>query len=309
MAATDSKRLVSAPWLHDNLSRVKVLDGSWYLPFMERNVKREFKEAHIPGAHIFDIDEVKDLSKADLPHMCPPPESFGLSMDRLGISNQDHVVVYDTAGVGPACRVFWTFRAMGHDKVSVLNGGLPAWTAQKYVTESGEPSSVPERDAKYVAHVNEGLVCGYTDVVKNIGELKVSSGLQGRQIVDARPRDRFTGSAPEFRPGLSSGHMPHAINVPFTELTKSAGPGEAQVQVLKSPDEIRQVFESAGVDLGRPIVTSCGSGVTASILYFALLNAGVSEQSLTVYDGSWTEYALNPYSEIIKDGEINKDSK
>ncbi|KAJ2655935.1 hypothetical protein IW148_005830 [Coemansia sp. RSA 1199] len=295
-------KLVSASWVHENLNKVKVLDCSWYLPFMKRDTKEEFVNAHIPGARFFDIDAVKDLSKPDLPHMLPPPASFGLSMDRFGISNNDHVVVYDTAGVGPACRVFWTFRAMGHDKVSVLNGGLLAWAALKYKTERGEPQTA-HVEKKYVARVEDKLVCDYTDVVKNIGELKASSGANGRQIVDARPNDRFTGKAPEFRPGLSSGHMPHAISVPFTEVTEAADPRYPQVSTLKSPKDIRNVFTAAGVDLDRPIITTCGSGITASVLYFALLNAGVNEQNITLYDGSWTEYALNPYSEIVKDTE------
>ncbi|KAJ1842020.1 hypothetical protein IWW55_001308 [Coemansia sp. RSA 2706] len=292
--------LVSAPWLHDNLRGVKVLDCSWYLPFMNRNTKSEFLNAHIPGAQFFDIDGIKDLTKADLPHMLPPPESFGLSMDKFGIADGDHVVVYDTAGVGPACRVFWTFRAMGHNKVSVLNGGLPAWTAQGFKTEMGEPEPATNKE-KYMARPVDGLVCDYTTIVKIIGELKASAGANGKQIVDARPHDRFTGKAPEFRPGLSSGHMPYAISVPFTKVTEAADPAHPQVATLKTPAAICKTFEAAGVDLNRPIVTSCGSGVTAAVLYFALLNAGVSEQNLTLYDGSWTEYALNPYSEIVKD--------
>ncbi|KAJ2014610.1 hypothetical protein GGI09_008886, partial [Coemansia sp. S100] len=294
-------KLVSAPWLHDNLKSVKVLDCSWYLPFLNRNSKEEFAKSHIPGARFFGIDEIKDFSKTDLPHMLPLPEFFGASMDKLGISNDDHVIVYDTAGVGPACRVFWTLHAMGHDRVSVLDGGFPSWVAEKYEAEAGEPQAKSPGSEKYTAQPVSQLVCDYADVVGNIEELKVSGGTQGRQIVDARPNGRFTGRDPEFRPGLSSGHMPHAISVPFTEVTEASDPANPQVQKLKSPADIRRVFESRGVDLNRPIIASCGSGVTASVLYFALLNAGVSPRNLAVYDGSWTEYALNPYSEIIKD--------
>ncbi|KAJ2746032.1 hypothetical protein GGI20_001659, partial [Coemansia sp. BCRC 34301] len=297
-----TNRLVSAPWLRDNLKSVKLLDCSWYLPFLNRDAKEEFGRARVPGAQFFGIDEIKDLSRADLPHMLPPPEFFGSSMDNFGIRNSDHVVVYDTAGVGPACRVFWTFHAMGHDKVSVLDGGLPSWVVAKYETESGEPLAVNAPSGeRYVARPTSHLVCDYADVVGNIEQLKVSGGAQGRQIVDARPSGRFTGKDPEFRPGLSSGHMPHAISVPFTEVTEASDPANPQVQRLKSPEDIRRVFESRGVDLNRPIIASCGSGVTASVLYFALLNAGVSPRNLAVYDGSWTEYALNPHSEIVKD--------
>ncbi|KAJ2234004.1 hypothetical protein GGI13_008724 [Coemansia sp. RSA 455] len=190
---------------------------------------------------------------------------------------------------------------MGHDRVSVLDGGFPSWVAEKYEAEAGEPQTKSPGSEKYTAQPVSQLVCDYADVVGNIEELKVSGGTQGRQIVDARPNGRFTGKDPEFRPGLSSGHMPHAISVPFTEVTEASDPANPQVQKLKSPADIRRVFESRGVDLNRPIIASCGSGVTASVLYFALLNAGVSPRNLAVYDGSWTEYALNPYSEIIKD--------
>ncbi|KAJ2722134.1 hypothetical protein GGI07_003519 [Coemansia sp. Benny D115] len=307
-------KLVSGHWLHENLSRVRVLDCSWHLPIAKRDAKSEFLEEHIPGSQFFDIDTVKDMARTDLPHMLPPPEFFATTMDRFRIANGDHVVVYDSSGVGPACRVFWTFHTMGHSRVSVLNGGLPAWKALGYKTESsqnGPPDgagahTLPSSDrgvevgrVRYVAHPEKSLVSNYTDVVLNIEELKASDGAKGKQIVDARPHARFTGEAPEFRPGLSSGHMPKAINVPSTEMTKVDATTGANM--LKSPEEIRHAFEAAGVDLHRPIITTCGSGVTASVLYFALLNAGVPQKELTLFDGSWTEYALNPYSEIIKD--------
>ncbi|KAJ1666123.1 hypothetical protein IW140_001850 [Coemansia sp. RSA 1813] len=300
--------LVSAPWVHDNLSKVKVFDCSWYLPFMGRNSKEEFINAHVPGARFFDIDEIKDQTKGDLPHMLPQREFFGATMDRFGINNNDHVVVYDSAGVGPACRVFWTFQAMGHSNVSVLNGGFPEWAVCKYKTEAGDntppalkPDNTASKKAQYTAHPIDRLVCDYTQVVGNIEKLKASGGAEGLQIVDARPRGRFTGKEPEFRSGLSSGHMPYAISVPSTEVTESPDPKNPQVQMLKSPEKIRKLFSDAGVDLHHPIITTCGSGVTASVLYFALLHAGVSQCNLVVYDGSWTEYALNPHSEIVKD--------
>ncbi|KAJ2637480.1 hypothetical protein GGF40_002339 [Coemansia sp. RSA 1286] len=337
---TITKLLVSAPWLHGHLRQVKVLDCSWHLPMVKRSAPSEFTKAHIPTAQFFDIDEIKDLARADLPHMLPPAEFFATAMDRFGIASNDHVVVYDSAGVGPACRVFWTFHTMGHNRVSVLNGGLPAWIAHGYETEAGAcSSSVTGADkATEAAHQSKGgnnesarlplycaqpqpdLVCSYADIVGNIEQLKASSGHSGRQIIDARPNPRFTGQAPEIRPGLSSGHMPHAISVPSSEVvtvtTASEATGEdskteaqskmppasdaAAVQVLKSPEQIRATFEAAGVDLDRPITTTCGSGVTAAVLYFALLNAGVPRENLTLFDGSWTEYALNPSSEIVK---------
>ncbi|KAJ2559213.1 hypothetical protein EV175_000442 [Coemansia sp. RSA 1933] len=299
--------LVSAPWVHENLSKVKVIDCSWHLPFVGRDSKSEHSKAHIPGARFFDIDEIKDQTRGDLPHMLPQPKFFGATMDRFGIGNSDHVVVYDSVGMGPACRVFWTFQAMGHTSVSVLNGGLPEWIACKYGTEAGDttppmlkPGSIPSKP-QYKAHPVPSLVCDYTQVIGAIEKLKTSSGVSGPQIVDARPRGRFTGKEPEFRPGLESGHMPHAISVPSTEVVESPDPQNPHVQMLKSPDSIRKVFAAAGVDIHRPIVTTCGSGVTASVLYFALLNAGVDQHNMAVYDGSWTEYALNPHSEIVKD--------
>ncbi|KAJ2855348.1 hypothetical protein GGI22_004167 [Coemansia erecta] len=306
MSSKSGSILVSAPWVHDNLSSIKILDCSWYLPFLGRDCKKEFSKAHVPGARFFDIDEIKDQTKSDLPHMIPQPEFFGATMDRFGIRNSDHVVVYDSAGVGPACRVFWTFQAMGHGNVSVLNGGLPEWVACKYRTESGDntppvlkPTTVPE--AQYKAHPVASLVCDYTQVVGAIEKLKASGGADGLQIVDARPHGRFTGKEPEFRPGLSSGHMPHSISVPATEVIELPDPANSSVQMLKSPDKIRRLFSDAGVDLHRPIITTCGSGVAASVLYFALLSAGVGQNNLAVYDGSWSEYALNPHSEIVKD--------
>ncbi|KAJ1897433.1 hypothetical protein LPJ66_003374 [Kickxella alabastrina] len=297
--ASSTSILVTAPWLRDNLGRVKVLDCSWHLPTANRSAKHEFARAHIPGARFFDIDTIKDLTRPDLPHMLPQPAFFASAMDKFGIANHDHVVVYDSAGVGPACRVFWTFHAMGHNNVSVLDGGLPAWTAQGGETEAGpETAETSYTTQSYVAHPDQRIVCNYADVIGAIEELKASAGAHGRQIIDARPHARFTGAAPEFRPGLSSGHMPMALSVPSSEMTVAT---DASPAVLKRPADIRATFEAAGVDLKRPIIASCGSGVTAAVLYFALLNAGVDRSALTLFDGSWTEYALNPHSEIIID--------
>ncbi|KAJ2515067.1 hypothetical protein GGI11_003876 [Coemansia sp. RSA 2049] len=305
MSSSSSDILVSAPWVHENLDKIKVFDCSWYLPFMARNTKEEFVNAHIPGAKFFDIDEIKDQTKLDLPHMVPTPEFFGAAMDRFGVGAGDHVVVYDSAGVGPACRVYWTFQAMGHPagKVSVLNGGMPEWAKCGFPTESGASMSPsqPADPHKYRARPVAGVVCDYTHIVGAIERLKTSGGADGAQIVDARPAGRFTGKEPEFRPGLPSGHMPWARNVPFTEVTAPAAAADPQVLKMKSPEAIRRLFTDAGVDLARPIITTCGSGVTASVLYVALLTAGVPKDNLTVYDGSWTEYALNPHSEIAVD--------
>lgn len=289
-----SKLLVTAPWLRDNLRGVSILDCSWYLPTQNRNSQQEFIQRHIPGARFFDIDLIKDSTKTELPHMLPLPEYFGANMDKFGISRNSRVILYDTSGgIGPACRVLWTFHAMGHHDVSVLDGGMAQW---KYETEHGWPEDqeTPPPGSRYVAEPIKELVSNYADIIGNIEQLKVSQGKQGRQLVDARPAGRFAGTDPEPRAGLSSGHMPYSFNVPFNEVTDKA------TDKLKQGAELRQLFEQKGIDLGRPITTTCGSGVTASVLYFALLNAGVSPQNLSVYDGSWTEYALNPHSEIVK---------
>ncbi|KAJ1922237.1 hypothetical protein H4219_000099 [Mycoemilia scoparia] len=299
MAFTNSSlgapTVCSTQWLSANFGRVKVLDGSWHLPMANRDATKEFSEGHIKGAAMFDIDTIKDVSNP-LPHMLPPTGVFNKTMDQLGISNNDHVVVYDSSGFGSACRVFWTFKAMGHDKVSVLDGGLLKWQEEGNPLDTGCSSST-KQTAGYTSMLVQKIVWDYNDIISNIKVLQDSNGAKGHQIVDARPRGRFTGADPEIRPGLSSGHMPHAISVPSSEVAAKLN-GSKFLQ-MKSPNELRAIFIKAGVDLGRPIVTTCGSGVTAAILYVTLIEAGAKD--VAVYDGSWTEYAQNKDSPIVKD--------
>ncbi|KAL2915608.1 hypothetical protein HK105_204793 [Polyrhizophydium stewartii] len=256
-----------------------VLDGSWHMPATRRNAAAEFAARHIPGARFFDIDAVADRTTT-LPHMLPTPRVFAESVGRLGISDKDHVVIYDTAGVGPACRVYWTFRAFGHTQVSVLDGGLPRWTAEGRPTETGE--AVIEART-YAEPGTPTLVRTYEDIVR-------AMTTRDAQIVDARPAGRFTGAEPEPRAGLRSGHMPTAVSVPSGRVVDPA------TGTMLPAADLAALFTSAGLDLARPIICTCGSGVTASVLFVALERAGARDVS--VYDGSWTEYAGRPGSVI-----------
>ncbi|KAL9543120.1 hypothetical protein MBANPS3_008267 [Mucor bainieri] len=267
--------LVSPKELKSALSSVKVLDGSWHMPNTNRDPYQEFLSKRIAGSQFFGIDTIKDTS-SDLPHMLPSPDSFA------------DAVVYDTAGVFSACRVYWTFKAFGHDSISVLNGGLPAWEKADGPVESGPPEPVKPQ-VYTVPHVNKDIVRDYETVLANARTIQ--QGSDGAQVLDARPYARFTGEAPEPRIGLSSGHMPGSISVAFNEVVAS---GE-----MLDDDKLRKVFESKGVDVDKEIITSCGSGITASILYLALERIGA--RKLAVYDGSWTEYAAKDDALIIKD--------
>ncbi|KAG0172687.1 hypothetical protein DFQ28_009665 [Apophysomyces sp. BC1034] len=279
--------LVSTTELESVLDQVKVLDGSWHMPNVNRDPHKEFLEKRVAGAQFFGIDEIKDTT-SDLPHMLPTPEKFAEAVEKLGISDQDQVVVYDSAGLFSACRVYWTFKAFGHKQVSVLNGGLPKWIREKRPIESGPLSKVEH--VKYsVPQLDTKLVRDYQYVLQN-AKLSQTNASHAALVLDARPNPRFTGEAPEPRPGLSSGHMPGSISVPFGQVINE---GE-----LLSDDELRQLFLSRGVDFDKEIVTSCGSGITASVLYFALERLGA--KNIAVYDGSWTEYADKKDSIIVK---------
>ncbi|CAO3640836.1 unnamed protein product [Mucor fragilis] len=279
--------LVSPKELKSALSSVKVLDGSWHMPNTNRDPYQEFLNKRIAGSQFFGIDTIKDTC-SDLPHMLPSPDNFADAVGKLGISQNDHVVVYDTAGVFSACRVYWTFKAFGHNSISVLNGGLPAWEKADGPVETGSPDPVEPQVYK-VSHVNKDIVRDYGTVLSNARNIQ--QGKDGAQVLDARPYARFTGEAPEPRIGLSSGHMPGSISVAFNEVVES---GE-----MLDGDKLRKVFESKGIDIDKEIITSCGSGITASILYLALERTGA--RKLSVYDGSWTEYAAKDDALIIKD--------
>jgi thiosulfate/3-mercaptopyruvate sulfurtransferase len=251
-----------------------IIDASWHMPAENRNAHEEYLAEHIPGAVFFDIDEIAD-TKSGLPHMLPPPEKFSSRMRSMGIGDGSRIVVYDSAGLFSAARVWWTFRVMGVDDVSVLNGGLPKWKREGRPLESGPPRSRTSRH--FTARRNLDLVRDVSDIQ---GLLKDRSA----EIVDARAADRFAGKAPEPRPGLRSGHIPGAHNLPYAKLLNKDG-------TLKTAPEIERLFEEAGVDLSKPVVASCGSGITASVLALGL--AEIGHRKAAVYDGSWSEWGAD----------------
>ena len=262
---------VSTDWLAERLHdpEVVAVDASWHMPATGRDAYAEYLAGHLPGAVYFGIDEVADRT-TDLPHMLPLPEQFGQQVGALGLSDRDTLVVYDEAGLFSAARAWWTFRVMGARDVRILAGGGPKWRAEGRALESGAPR---RRPASFAAVYDSRLVA-------NLMQVRQWSADGRRQIVDARPAARFAGAAPEPRPGLRSGHIPGSRNVPFTELVADGA--------LLDADELRRLFAEARIDLGRPIVTTCGSGVTAATLALALEIAGA--QNVAVYDGSWAEW-------------------
>ena len=264
--------LVTPEWLAQNLGRrdVRVVDGSWHMPQLKRDARAEFAEAHVPGAVFFDIDAIAD-PRTSLPHMLPRASEFAGKVGQLGIGDRDRVIVYDSRGVASAARVWWTFRAFGHDAVAVLDGGLPRWRAEGRPVESGTPAPKPRR---FTARLRKGLVRDLAAVRQNLTTRRA-------QVLDARSRGRFSGTEPEPRAGLRSGHIPGSLNLPYDELY------EKDCRLLP-PDALRQRFMAAGLDLDKPVVTSCGSGVTASVLALGLFAAG--RPDVPVYDGSWTEW-------------------
>jgi thiosulfate/3-mercaptopyruvate sulfurtransferase len=263
--------LVSTAWLAERLGRpnVRIVDGSWHMPGLARDARAEFAQAHIPGAVFFDIDAIAD-ARTSLPHMLPSAALFARSVGGLGIGSRDRVVVYDTRGVMSAARVWWTFRAFGHDAVTVLDGGLPRWRAEGRPVESGEPAPRPRR---FTARLRRRLV-------RDLAEVRANLTRHREQVLDARSRGRFDGTEPEPRAGLRAGHIPGSLNLPYDQLYQADG-------TLLPSDALRRRFEAAGLDLDKPVVASCGSGITASVLALGLSVLG---RDAAVYDGSWTEW-------------------
>ncbi len=276
MTRDDPKTLVSTQWLAAHLKDpdLRVLDASWYLPGSERDPFAEYQRAHIPGARFFDLDDVSD-HRSDLPHMVPPVEKFMSRMRAIGVGDGHQIVVYDGSGLFSAPRVWWLFKLMGQMNIAVLDGGFPKWQAEGH----------PVEDLPPILRDRHMMVRRQNHMVKDVTQVSAASKLGESEIVDARSPGRFYGTDPEPRPGLRAGHIPGSKNVFYKDLLKAD-------DTMKSPDEMRQVFVEAGVDLDKPVITSCGSGVTAAILSLGLTRMGKTDHSL--YDGSWTEWGMFP---------------
>jgi len=272
-----SNDIVSTQWLADHLDSpdIAIIDASWHLPTARRDAKAEFAQVHIPGAQFFDIDELSDTASS-LPHMLPSPEKFSSRMRRMGIGDGKRVIAYDSAGLFSAARAWWMFKVFGHDDVAVLDGGLRKWLAEGHATEAGPARARQERH--FTARFKGSMVKDMKDV-----SAALKSGTA--QLADARSGTRFRGEEVEPRPGVRAGHMPGAKNVHYASLLNPDG-------TLKSPAGLEAAFKDAGIDLGKPLITTCGSGVTAAILTLGLTLAGARDHAL--YDGSWTEWGGNP---------------
>ena len=272
MTSDDPRTLVSTAWLDDHLRDpdLRVLDASLYMPDSGRDGRKEYDEGHIPGARFFDIDDISD-HRSDLPHMAPPVEKFMSRLRKMGVGDGHQVVSYDCAVQFSAARVWWTFRLMGKTDVAVLDGGFPKWKAEGRDVEDLPPMI---RDRHMTVRRQAHLVRDVTQVAS-------ASKLGDHEIVDARSPERYRGDVPEPRPGLRAGRIPGSKNVHYATLLNGDG-------TLKDSEALKAAFLAAGVDLSKPVITTCGAGVTAAILSLALERIGKSDHAL--YDGSWSEW-------------------
>lgn len=280
----DTSALVSTEWLASRLGEpeISVVDASFHLPNANRDARAEYREQHIPGAVFFDINTICD-SSSELPHMLPDEKTMSAEIGALGIGARHHVIVYDSLGIFSAPRLWWMLRVFGHYKVSLLDGGLPKWRVENFSVESG---LVTPAAAKFEARLNHRAIRDCQQLLAN-----VRTGAE--QVVDARSSARFHGLEKEPRPGLRGGHIPHSLNVPFTSLLT-----RDSLTMLATP-ALREVFLNAGVDLQRPIVSSCGSGVTACTITLALHLLGYPDG--VVYDGSWSEWGARADTPVDDD--------
>ena len=286
MTRTNPDALASTDWLHEHLRApdVRIVDASYYLPSEGIDARAEFQKQHIPGAVFFDIDEIAD-SASELPHMMPPPEKFSAKVRKLGLGDGSRIVVYDQRGIFSAPRVWWMFRAMGHTDVAVLDGGLPKWLDESKPVEDGHGRAGEERH--FTARFDNTMLRDRQQVSREVTRQK-------EQIVDVRTAERYAGEAAEPREGLRAGHIPGSLNLPFTQLLNADG------RTMKAPEDLQRLLGEAGIDPKRPVVTSCGSGVTAAVLNLAMHVAGYRDVAL--YDGSWTDWGREELDMPVETG-------
>lgn len=273
--------LVSTAWLAEHLDApdIRILDASWHLPGAERDPRAEYQAAHIPGAVFFDIEDISD-DGSPLPHMLPSPVKFSSRLRKLGLGDGSRMVVYDSTGLTSAARAWWMLRAMGHEDIAVLDGGLPKWISEGRPISDRPP--LP-RDRHFSARLN-------SDLVREFAQVKRALESGREQVVDARPSARFRGEAPEPRLGLRSGHMPGALSLPMPELFAPDG-------TMLTRDKLEEAVSRAGLNLDRPVVASCGSGITACVIALSLARLG--RWRTAVYDGSWAEWGSRDDAAVV----------
>lgn len=279
---TGGEAVVGTEWLAANLGRpgLRVIDATWYLPHLARDARAEFATARVPGAVYFDIDAIADRASA-LPHMLPDADGFARAVGALGIAGGDHVVAYGGRNLIASARAWWMFRVFGHDRVSVLDGGFPKWRAEGRAVESGPAAAPTPRSFTATFH---------PELVRDLRQVEDNLASRREQVLDARSRGRFTGAEPELRPGVRGGRIPGSFNLPYDQLFQAAE------GTLAPADILRRAFGGAGIDVGKPVMTTCGSGVSAAVLTLALYVIGRTD--VPVYDGSWTEWGGRPDTPI-----------